>query len=137
MYVIKFVFSTSIRLTVGSGFDLNLSIRLEFSISIFQFDSKPDSDRIVKRSKLDSNWVESNYSTRLVKNSIFWSTIIIIKINLSWFEKKTYRDLKSKSIVSWKINLSWSEEKSIVIWRINFINFYYLILFYCIVILLS
>ena len=34
------------RLTVGSGFDLNRSIRFDFSIFISQFDSKFDSIRI-------------------------------------------------------------------------------------------
>ena len=59
------------KLLVESSFDLYFSTRLEFSISIFQFDSKPDSSRIVKKSNIDSDRVESSYSTRSVKNSIF------------------------------------------------------------------
>ena len=52
------------RLIVESGFDLNLSTRLEFSIFISQLDSKPDSGR-----------VESSYSIRSAKNLIFLSSI--------------------------------------------------------------
>ena len=59
------------RLTVGSSFDLNLSIRFEFSISTSQSDSKFDSDRIVKRSKPESSRIGSDNSIRSVKNSIF------------------------------------------------------------------
>ena len=69
------IIESKTELTVGSNFDLYLSTRLEFSISTFQLDSKPDSGRIVKRSKPDSNRVESGYSTRSAKNPIFWPSI--------------------------------------------------------------